>query len=262
MPHLPAADLRRLAADLLEGVGARPADAAYVADSLIEANLTGHDSHGVIRLLHYCEWCGLGSIDPTAQPKVVSRRGATAVVDGGWGWGMVAMRLAVETVIELATASGIGAVAVRRSNHIGRVAPYVARIADAGMVGLAVTNANAAVAPFGGRSRLFGTNPIAWGVPRGDGQPPLVHDIATAVVAEGKLRVARAKGRRSPRASSSTPPATRPSTPKTSTPAAPCSPSAATRAPGSASSSRSSAAASPPPTPKPSASTAAATARS
>jgi len=194
MPHVPATDLHRLAIGLLQGVGARPEDAAFVAESLVEANLTGHDSHGVIRLLNYCEWCGLGSIDPTARPSIVSRRGATATVDGGWGWGMVAMRLAVDTVIGLASEFGIGAVAVRRANHIGRVAPYVARIAEAGMVGLAVTNANAAVAPFGGRSRLFGTNPIAWGVPRGAGQPPVVHDIATAAVAEGKLRVARAKG--------------------------------------------------------------------
>lgn len=194
MPNVPAEDLRRLAVGLLQGVGARPEDAAYVADSLIEANLTGHDSHGVIRLLHYCEWCGEGSIDPTAEPTIVARRGATALLDGGWGWGMVAMRLAVETVIELASEFGVGTVAVRRSNHVGRVAPYVARIAEAGMVGLAVTNANPSVAPFGGRSRVFGTNPIAWGAPRAGGLPPIVHDGATAAVAEGKLRVARAKG--------------------------------------------------------------------
>lgn len=194
MPHVPAAHLRRLAADLLVAVGARPDDAAFVADALLAANLAGHDSHGVIRLLHYCEWCGLGGIDPTARPTVVSRRGGTAIVDGAWGWGMVAMRLATETAIELAQTSGVAAVVVHRSNHIGRVAPYVARVAEAGMVGLAVANANPAVAPFGGGGRVFGTNPIAWGAPRGGGRPPLVHDIATAAVAEGKLRVARAKG--------------------------------------------------------------------
>jgi len=194
MPTIPAADLRRLAADLLVAVGARDEDARLVADALIEANLTGHDSHGIIRLLNYCEWCGLGSIDPAARPQVVSRRGATAVVDGGWGWGMVAMTLATETAIELAAEHGIAAVVVRRSNHIGRVAPYVIRIAEAGMIGVAVTNANPAVVPYGGKGRVFGTNPIAWAAPRGAGRPPVVHDIATAAVAEGKLRVARAKG--------------------------------------------------------------------
>lgn len=194
MPLVPANHLRRLAEGMLEAVGATADDARLVANALVEANLTGHDSHGVIRLLNYCEWCGLGGIDPAARPEVVSRQGATAVVDGGWGWGMVAMTLAVETAIGLAEEAGVGAVAVRRSNHIGRVAPYVARIAEAGMVGIAVTNANPAVAPYGGTARLFGTNPIAWGVPRGGGKPPLVHDVATAAVAEGKVRVARAKG--------------------------------------------------------------------
>ncbi|MDP9363608.1 MAG: Ldh family oxidoreductase, partial [Chloroflexota bacterium] len=121
-------------------------------------------------------------------------RGATAVVDGGWGWGMVAMMLATETAIELAAEHGVAAVAVRRSNHIGRVAPYVIKIAEAGMVGVAVTNANPAVVPYGGKGRVFGTNPIAWAAPRGEGRRPVVHDIATAAVAEGKLRVARAKG--------------------------------------------------------------------
>ena len=194
MPTVPADRLRRLAADLLTAVGARSEDAQLVADALIEANLTGHDSHGIIRLLNYCEWCGLGSIDPKARPEVVSRRAATAVVDGGWGWGMVAMTLAAETAIEVAREHGAAVVAVRRSNHIGRVAPYVIRIAEAGMVGIAITNANPGVAPHGGRTRLFGTNPIAWAAPRAAGRPPLVHDIATAAVAEGKVRVARAKG--------------------------------------------------------------------
>lgn len=194
MPNVPAETLRRLATDLLRAVGARAEDADLVANALIEANLTGHDSHGIIRLLNYCEWCGFGSIDPAARPEIVSRRGATAVIDGGWGWGMVAMTLATETAIGLAREHGIAAVAVRRSNHIGRVAPYVIRVAEAGMVGIAVTNANPGVVAHGGRSRIFGTNPIAWAAPRGEGRAPLVHDIATAAVAEGKLRVARAKG--------------------------------------------------------------------
>lgn len=194
MPTIAAPDLDRFAADCLIAVGARADDAAVVAHALIAANLAGHDSHGAIRLLNYCDWCGLGTIDPAARPEVVSRHGATAIVDGAWGWGMVAMLLATETAVDLAAEFGVAVVALRRANHIGRVAPYVARVAEAGMVGLAVANANPAVSPFGGGGRVFGTNPIAWGVPRGGGLPPLVHDIATAAVAEGKLRVARAKG--------------------------------------------------------------------
>ncbi len=194
MPTVPVARLRDLAVGLLAAVGARAEDAELVGAALIDANLAGHDSHGVIRLLNYVDWARQGSIDPNARAHVLSRQHSTAVVDGGWGWGQVGMMLAVETVIDLARNFGTGAVTVRRSNHIGRVAPYVAKIADAGMVGLALSNANPAVAPYGGRARVFGTNPIAWGVPRSGGRPALVHDIATAGVAEGKLRVARAKG--------------------------------------------------------------------
>ena len=194
MPTISVDELYRLSVNLLTAAGARAGDAQLIGNALIEANLAGHDSHGIIRLLNYVEWARAGTIRPTVSPEVLSKDGATARVDAGWGWGQVAMSLAVETVIELAEAHGIGIVAVRRCNHIGRLAPYVARVAESGMIGLAITNANAAVAPYGGRQRVFGTNPIAWGAPRGRGQPPIVHDIATSAVAEGKLRVARAKG--------------------------------------------------------------------
>ena len=95
MPNVPADHLRRLATALLAGAGARPDDARLVADGLVDANLAGHDSHGVIRLLNYVEWARAGSIDPDADATVVARRGATALVDGGWGWGQIAMALAV-----------------------------------------------------------------------------------------------------------------------------------------------------------------------
>jgi LDH2 family malate/lactate/ureidoglycolate dehydrogenase len=88
----------------------------------------------------------------------------------------------------------VAAAVVNRSYHIGRVAPYVEAIARAGMIGIAMANAAPAVAPYGGSSRVMGTNPIAWAVPRGDGKPPVSLDVATAGIAEGKVRVARGKG--------------------------------------------------------------------
>ena len=88
---------------------------------------------------------------------------------------------------------GLGAAVVQNSYHIGRVAPYVEHLAREGMIGLAMANAGRAVAPFGGRQRVMGTNPIAWAVPRGGGQEPIALDVATAFIAEGKVRVARAK---------------------------------------------------------------------
>jgi LDH2 family malate/lactate/ureidoglycolate dehydrogenase len=189
-----AASLRELARNILSAVGTPQASAWLVADSLVDANLAGHDSHGVLRLPGYIQAARSGHVDPSRLPALLSRQRATAIVDAATGWGQPAMWLATENVIELAAEYGIAAAVVRNSFHIGRVAPYVEAIARAGMIGLATANAAPAVAPYGGRSRVFGTNPIAWAAPRAGGREPVCLDVATAAVAEGKLRVARAKG--------------------------------------------------------------------
>lgn len=189
-----ADELRRLMREMLEAVGTPAEAAAFVGDSLVDANLAGHDSHGVIRVLHYLEMVRAGAVEPTAEPALIGTDGATARVDGRWGWGQLSMRLATETALALARQHGLGAAAVVRSYHIGRVAPYVEQIAREGMIGLATANAGRAVAPYGSKDRVMGTNPIAWAVPRADGKPPICLDVATSSVAEGKLRVARAKG--------------------------------------------------------------------
>jgi LDH2 family malate/lactate/ureidoglycolate dehydrogenase len=104
------------------------------------------------------------------------------------------MWMATRAAIDRAREHGLGAAVVHHSYHIGRVAPYVESIAREGMIGQAMANAAPAVAPFGGRSRVMGTNPMAWAVPRAADAPPICLDVATAGVAEGKLRVARARG--------------------------------------------------------------------
>ncbi len=187
-------DLRRLVTAILEAAGTPPDFAALVADSLVEANLSGHDSHGVIRVSQYVDSIREGTLVPGARPTVVARHGATAQVDAGWGWGPPAALLATDTAIELARQFGVAAVTVQRCNHIGRVGLYTGRIAEAGMAGIALANVRAWVAPYGGRERMMGTNPLSWAVPRAPGQPPLVLDFATSVLAEGKVRVARDKG--------------------------------------------------------------------
>lgn len=194
MPTVDASELHRLAYDLLSAVGSPPDAARTVADSLINANLAGHDSHGVLRLPAYLEGVRQGHIDPTSAPCLVSTSGAAAIVDACGGWGQPAMWLATHNAIDRAREVGLGAAVAHHCYHIGRVAPYVEAVAEAGMIGMAMANAAPAVAPFGGRSRVFGTNPIAWAVPRAEGKPPVCLDVATAGVAEGKLRVARAKG--------------------------------------------------------------------
>jgi LDH2 family malate/lactate/ureidoglycolate dehydrogenase len=165
-----------------------------VADSLINANLAGHDSHGVLRLPGYLEGARQGHVLPAAAPRLVSTSGATAIVDGEYGWGQPAMWMATHAAVDQARELGLGAAVVHQCYHIGRVAPYVEAVAGEGMIGLAMANAGPAVAPFGGRARVMGTNPIAWAVPRAPGLPPVSLDVATAGIAEGKLRVARAKG--------------------------------------------------------------------
>ena len=194
MPTISAPALNQLARDLLTAVETDPAAAQVVADSLTNANLAGHDSHGVLRLVGYLEGVRRGHVLPTATPELLSQSGATAIVDGAYGWGQPAMWLATRAAIERAREFGLGAAVVHRCYHIGRVAPYVEAIAGEGMVGLAMANAAPAVAPYGGRGRVMGTNPIAWAVPRAEGKPPISLDVATAGIAEGKLRVARARG--------------------------------------------------------------------
>ncbi len=194
MPDVHAAVLHRFASDLLCAVGTQQGAAEIIADSLVDANLAGHDSHGVLRLPAYLAGARQGHVLPTAVPRLVSQSEATAIVDAAHGWGQPAMWMATRAAIDRAREHGLGAAVVHRCYHIGRVAPYVESIAREGMIGQAMANAAPAVAPFGGRSRVMGTNPMAWAVPRAADAPPICLDVATAGVAEGKLRVARARG--------------------------------------------------------------------
>ncbi len=194
MPDVSPDMLRTLARQLLLAVDTAPEAASIVADSLVNANLAGHDSHGVLRLPGYLAGVELGHVRPTATPRLVSESGATAIVDAEGGWGQPAMWMATRAAAARAQEFGLGAAVVRHCYHIGRVAPYVEWLADEGLIGMAMANAAPAVAPFGGRARVMGTNPIAWAVPRERGAFPVSLDVATAGVAEGKLRVARARG--------------------------------------------------------------------
>jgi LDH2 family malate/lactate/ureidoglycolate dehydrogenase len=189
-----AGELLHLARAVLEDAGAPPATAAAVAESLVEANLRGHDSHGVRRLVPYLRFVRDGRVDPAAEPEVVQRRGAVAIVDGCGGFGQVAARLAVRELAGLAREHGVGAAAIRRANHVGRLGEWVEALAEEGLVGLAFCNAEPTVAPFGGRERRLGTNPLAWAAPRLSPAPPLVMDWSTATMPEGKLAIALARG--------------------------------------------------------------------
>jgi uncharacterized oxidoreductase len=194
MPTFSADVLTQIAQTLVEGMDTPPDSARLVSSSLVEANLVGHDSHGVMRLPSYAQFLREGLINPEAQPEIKSQHQATAQIDGRQSWGQLGARLAAQTAIDLAYQFGLAAVTIDHCVHIGRVGEYVSTIAQAGMIGLAMCNHYPNVAPFGSRERVMGTNPIAWSVPRASGFEPIVVDFATSAVAEGKLRVARAKG--------------------------------------------------------------------
>jgi hydroxycarboxylate dehydrogenase B len=191
-------ELERVCFELLRAVGTPPDLAVVVAEGLRNANLAGHDSHGLVRLPQYLERAREGKVDPAARAALVRRRGATACVSARRGWGQPAARLAARTAAEIAGELGVGAVVLQDSPHVGRMADYVELIAAAGHLGMTVTNATPNVAPFGGRGRRLGTDPIAFAIPRPQGRPPIVVDFATSVRAEGKVRVARAAGQTVP----------------------------------------------------------------
>ena len=190
-----AGELLSLARAVLEDAGAPPATAITVAESLVESNLRGHDSHGIRRLVPYAEAVRDGRVDPRAEPEVVQRKGAIVIVDGHGGFGQPAARLAADELTTLAKEHGVAAAAIRRANHVGRLGEWVEQLANDGLIGIGFCNAEPTVAPYGGSERRLGTNPIAWATP---GRPPLVMDWSTATMPEGKLAVAKARGEKVP----------------------------------------------------------------
>ncbi|HEV2783176.1 MAG TPA: Ldh family oxidoreductase [Actinophytocola sp.] len=188
---VPAEKLRELATGILVGAGARSPDAEVVARSLVLSNVVGHDSHGVRRLSGYVGEVHEGRIDPRARPTVDAVRPGALVVHGRRAFGQLAAAAAVRALPGVAGRYGCGVAAIRECNHVGRLGEYVAALAEQDLVALAFGNADPTVAPYGGRERRLGTNPLAWAVPRAAGSPPVVMDWATSAVAEGKLAVAR-----------------------------------------------------------------------
>ncbi len=181
---------------IFRAAGAGEEDAALVARSLVEAELCGHPSHGLIRVPEYLGQIRGGAIDPAARPEIVTDRGATLVVDGHWGFGQVVATQATRWLIERTREHGSAAVAVRRCAHIGRAGVYPEQAAAQGLVAFAFVNGGGAkprVAPHGGRRAVFGTNPIAAAVPL-PGSEPVVIDFSTAAVASGKIRVLHQRG--------------------------------------------------------------------
>jgi LDH2 family malate/lactate/ureidoglycolate dehydrogenase len=188
--------LARTTSTIFEAAGTPPDIAAFVADSLVGANLAGHDSHGVIQIPGYVGQIRDGALMPAARPEVVKDGPGILEVDGGWGFGQYAASVCMDLAVEKAKRNQLALATITRVNHIGRCGQWAEQAAQAGvigMLGVSWGNGPFAATPFGGAGRVLSTNPLAMGIPLAGGRP-FVLDFATTAVAEGKLRVARAKG--------------------------------------------------------------------
>jgi uncharacterized oxidoreductase len=195
MRTIAADPLIRLVAAILHAGGSEPAEAHTVAHRLVDSNLVGHDSHGVIRVGKYLEWVRAGWLRVNQAPTVVFESDTIAIVDGNRGFGQVVGEFAGRLGIAKAARSGIAMVGLRNCGHLGRVGDWAELAAAAGQVSLHFLNTSGAqrVAPFGGSDRRLSTNPLTVGVPIAGGEPVIL-DITTSMVAEGKLFVASNKG--------------------------------------------------------------------
>ncbi|MCD6529751.1 Ldh family oxidoreductase [Candidatus Bathyarchaeota archaeon] len=198
MPVFSAEELFEAAKRIFEALGAPEDSAAKVAEHLVEANLMGHDSHGVVRILRYLEFIREGKLNVKAKPQVVRDGPTVAIIDGKWGFGQVAAYMGMELAIKKAERNVFGAVGILHCNHIGRLGAYAQKAAEKNLIGIVACNASPAwVAPYGGKTRMLGTNPISIAIPTG-GEEPFLMDFATSIVAEGKVRVKFHEGRTLP----------------------------------------------------------------
>lgn len=195
-----AEKLHQLVQGIFLELNAQPAFAEEVAKHLVEANLKGHDSHGVGMTPAYVSNLKAGLLKKDAEATVHKDNGAVMVIDGNFGFGQVVGRQACDMVIDRVAQTGVVCAGVRNCHHLGRIGAYAEHCAAQGFVSLHMVNVvghDPVVAPFGGRERRFTTNPFTCAIPR-QGQPPFVLDMATSTVAMGKIRVAYEAGLEAP----------------------------------------------------------------
>jgi hydroxycarboxylate dehydrogenase B len=190
-----ASRLVDLVTAVMHAAGCNRDEAATIARRLVDSNLVGHDSHGVLRVGKYLEWMRAGWVKPNQAPTVVFESDAIAIIDGNRGFGQVVGEFAGNLGTRKAEKTGIALVGLRNCGHLGRVGDWAELAAAAGQVSLHFLNTSGAqrVAPFGGGDRRLSTNPITIGVPV-EGSEPIIVDMTTSMAAEGKLMVALNRG--------------------------------------------------------------------
>ena len=199
MHTIHAEPLRAAVHELMIGFGSAPREIELVADNLIEANLTGHDSHGIGMLPRYANAFLEGGLVANAHVTTRLDSGTLLAFDGNAGFGQVVGHESMALGIERAKAHGSCIVALANAHHLCRIGAWAEMATAAGLVSIHFVNviSRPIVAPWGGRDARFGTNPFAVGIPVA-GRAPVILDLATSVVAQGKTRVAHNKGERLP----------------------------------------------------------------
>jgi LDH2 family malate/lactate/ureidoglycolate dehydrogenase len=195
MPIVQAERLTRIGTALLKAAGASDEEATAVAVGCVNANLAGHDSHGIIAIPTYIDRVKAGHIVPGAKWTIVQESPTTTVIDGHWGFGFHVNAKAMALTIEKAKKANVAACTVFRQSHVGRLAAYPMMAMREGMIGLATADSGRSpklVAPFGGREPRLGTNPISIAVPS-DLDAPFYLDMATSAVAAGKIALSVAR---------------------------------------------------------------------
>lgn len=199
MPTFSPKELQQIAQQIFMACGAPLSEASLVAEHLVESNIMGIDSHGVMRIPQYVDNIRRGAIKPGSQVSILKDGEASVLLDCNYNFGQVGGTMAAELATNRARRHGVASVVVKNCNHTGRIGAYVQSIANAGMIGLALSSGaknGHSVAPFGGREARLATNPIAFAAPT-DGEPILM-DISTSITSEGKIRLHRDQGRQLP----------------------------------------------------------------
>lgn len=189
---LPIADLEDLVVRAFIAADTSQANAQSVARALVQAEVDGQKGHGLTRVPSYTQQARAKKVDGHAVPKVRTTGPGAVMVDAGGGFAYPAIDQAIALLPARASETGIAAAGITRSHHCGVLGRHVERLAEAGLVALAFANTPDAMAPWGGRRRLFGTNPIAFATPHQDA-PPVVVDLALSQVARGKILSAAQK---------------------------------------------------------------------
>ena len=196
-----ADELRELVRKIFLTVGADERNAGGVAEHLVLANLSGVDTHGIWHVPRYVEAVKAGEIVPTAWPERVRESSTSALVAGGWTFGHVTARYAMEVAMEKATEHGVAVVGMLQTHHIGRLGHYVEMAAAKGLISMVWAGGygeeEPIAVPYGGRERVLHTNPIAMSFPVGEA-PPMMFDFATTAVAGVKVVNAHRRGEQLP----------------------------------------------------------------